>query len=688
MSASNLLGFDGKLLPSVFPAVNPYPPGAAVGLGDVLQVNNSALTPTGPPLPQSITDVGTLGCADIQAPFGSILSLNSDLIQNGITANLGILPAGNLTLKGCQTKGSLLVGDGTSSKELVVPAGPPLPNGSVLILDSNEPLGMKWGGEAGDINSITPGNNIDITGPTANPIVAVRDPLNATLNLGSQNLTGGFPPLATSMAQNYIIGTQFYDVGGSGVKSAEYAPTIMGLYTPLTNTGEVQIQPLNIQVKGPNNSTPSSTKIEPTLTTIELLNGPSGALQQATITPQTLHYVSTDSGTPTLTNTSTYDNCSRTSVSLDNTTGATATRTEIIDYTLQSRQQQTLVSPSANTTSTINCNCEIITSVPQAYLQLLTDNSTSLISTGFGATANDTQAEMAASFTNTTSGSEYQGAGNILCNGGGSTMTLTSANIAGASSQLLRLECGLIGDALIEHTAVGSARNLDITSTGQINFNSTNIQSTATNFKLLNSAAGGALNPLLTLTNTNATGSVAMEVYKDKPTVGLAGDPLFTQSTFGKDSGNNKQEYTRITHTIRNNASGGEEGSIEMGCFIGGTYANMIQLNGVDTPDGEVNVLRPIDLSTGSTGLIKTSGTGSVNLTLDATTSAGTGDINIIAKNRATITADPAQAVVLEGNSIELNGASLVSVSAGSPTGTYLQLIINGTTYYVALLNP
>ena len=148
----------------------------------------------------------------------------------------------------------------------------------------------------------------------------------------------------------------------------------------------------------------------------------------------------------------------------------------------------------------------------------------------------------------------------------------------------------------------------------------------------IRNGAGGALNPQLVLRNDNATGSVAVEIYKNKPTAGVNGEPLFTQSVFGKDSLNNKQEYTRITHTIRDITQGSEEGSIEMGCFIGGTYANMLQLNGVDTPAGEVNVLRPIDLSTGSTGLIKISGSGSTDMTLDATLSVGTGNINISPK--------------------------------------------------------
>jgi hypothetical protein len=206
----------------------------------------------------------------------------------------------------------------------------------------------------------------------------------------------------------------------------------------------------------------------------------------------------------------------------------------------------------------------------------------------------------------------------------------TAEDITNSRSNILKIEVPVSSDAIIEHSVLGAvSRNLAINTTGDLRLTSDTLNATATNLSMTSASAGGALNPLLTLTNTNAAGSVALEVYKNKPTAGVNGEPLFTQSVFGKDSGNNKQEYTRITHTIRDITSGSEEGSIEMGCFIGGTYNNMLQLNGVDSPAGEVNILRPIDLSTGSTGLIKISGSGSTDMTLDATLSQGTGNINI-----------------------------------------------------------
>jgi hypothetical protein len=249
MSISNILGVDGKIIPGVLP--NPYPFPASAGLGAVLQVNNSAATPFGA-IPQSITDVATLGCADIVAPFGTIQSFGSSLIQSaGGLGHLAILPVNNLTLKGCQTKGSMLVGDGTSSKEQVVGA-----DGLFLKADSGSALGVVWAaasgspgptgptgatgaqgptGPQGDTGptgpqgatgatgpqgatgptgpqgatgatgpqgatgptgpqgiptTITAGSNIGVAGTASVPIVSVLNPLTSVLNLGAQSITG------------------------------------------------------------------------------------------------------------------------------------------------------------------------------------------------------------------------------------------------------------------------------------------------------------------------------------------------------------------------------------------------------------------------------------------------------------------------------------------------------------------
>jgi hypothetical protein len=149
------------------------------------------------------------------------------------------------------------------------------------------------------------------------------------------------------------------------------------------------------------------------------------------------------------------------------------------------------------------------------------------------------------------------------------------------------------------------------------------------NITLTDPDVGGQANPILTLNNTNATGSVAMEVYKNKPTAVANGDVLFNQSVYGKDSALNKQEYTRISHTIRDGTGGVEDGSIEMGAFVNGSFNNFLQING---NENEVNCLKVLDMGGNN---IRTN-TGS--LTMTTIGSSGTGDLTLSAKNTATLT--------------------------------------------------
>jgi hypothetical protein len=231
---------------------------------------------------------------------------------------------------------------------------------------------------------------------------------------------------------------------------------------------------------------------------------------------------------------------------------------------------------------------------------------------------------------------------------------------------------------------VGSTNNSLNSATFTMNDTATNggqMLLNANSLSITDRASGGGANPILQLTNTNnSNSSVYLEAYKNKGVAGTAGDTLFQQSVFGQDGGNAKQEFTRITHTIRDPSAGAEDGSMELGVLVNGGFANFIQLNGNDTPIGEVNFTRPLDFIGGSdaNATIKIGNPGSVNLNLDTTGSAGTGAIALKTKNG---TAGSGGGLLLTGNTLE-------SASAGGSSGQHLCITLNGVPYKIKLENP
>jgi hypothetical protein len=256
------------------------------------------------------------------------------------------------------------------------------------------------------------------------------------------------------------------------------------------------------------------------------------------------------------------------------------------------------------------------------------------------------------------------------------TLTTDATGFTIASDSALSLFSG--GASNISITASGGA--IGLTAGAGVNVNAGTSGGNALTTTFTTSGVGGGIHPMVRYENTNATGSVALEVYKNKPTAGANGDVLFTESVFGKDSANTKQEYTRITHTIRDATAGAEDGSMELGCFVNGGFTNFIQLNANDAPIGEINFTRPLDFIGGSdaNATIKCSGTGSVNMNIDATASAGTGAIALKTKNG---TAGSGAGLLLTGN-------TLTAVGSGGSAGQHLCLTINGVAYKIALLNP
>ena len=211
-------------------------------------------------------------------------------------------------------------------------------------------------------------------------------------------------------------------------------------------------------------------------------------------------------------------------------------------------------------------------------------------------------------------------------------------------------------DLTITNSNVGSAGNAVLRGLGRLT--------------LTSQETGGTTNASLSITNNSASGAVYNEFYKNKTSAGIAGEPLLQESVFGKDSFNVKKEYTRITHTIRDPTGGAEDGSIEMGCMVNGTFNNFLQLNG---NQNEVNCLKPLDMDGHN---IRTT-TGNMAINVASSSTAG-----------ATLTLATKDNVAGSGAGLLLTGNTLLSGSAGGSSGQHLCLTIGGSVYKIALLNP
>ena len=194
MSVNNIISpNNGKIFNDLLPDPYPYP-AQANSLAQVLIAGNDAGS-------QDIVGVNNLQTAKVDNPL-----LGGSLTIGGAGQDLRI--------QGATLKGSILAGNGTSTVGLPVGA-----NGLVLTTNSATTTGLEWavGGGGGGVASVSAGNNISVSGTATNPIVAVASPLNATLNLGTQNITGttgyaNFTAGGTSEAQmSALLGFQSYD---------------------------------------------------------------------------------------------------------------------------------------------------------------------------------------------------------------------------------------------------------------------------------------------------------------------------------------------------------------------------------------------------------------------------------------------------------------------------------------------
>lgn len=603
-------------------------------------------------------------------PFGTsaIVCAGTDTFLIEDTANVPLLAVANT--------GLVLGGGGTLT---TVPVQAP----TVAVSTTNDTQVATTAfvqsviGSTANVASITAGTNISIDNTNPNiPIVSLATPLTSAVQASNQivggSTTDGIPLGNTSEWK--------FQSGETNPGQEVYGRLTYGrdIGTASEQSGKVELKGDTAQmelntswINAPNSTTASflrsyaDNSVLNFQTTAPLTQG------SANITATTTGVNKTFSGFGTANigriAEAVDDTQARQAVSFNNGSFTFSTFNESVANASRARLRSvyaitgsTLVSHIMDTTS---AGCEL----NQIYQSGATTRLGTITTNGSGMFVNSDNALTISSGFGANVSITGSGSGNVVVEGVNFNTTTMSAPSIQMNSTAGNNDIGATGGSVNLTATVGINANAGTTAG---NTNPTTITS---------AGVGGALNPQLRLENTNATGSCALEVFKNKPTAGANGDVLHTQSVFGKDSVGVKQEYTRITHTIRDATAGVEDGSLELGCFVNGGFANFIQLNANDAPIGEVNFTRPLDFIGGSdaNATIKVGGAGSVNLNLDTTTSVGTGAIALKTKD----------GTAGSGGGLLLTGNTLLSASAGGNSGQHLCLTIGGTVYKIALLN-
>jgi len=173
---------------------------------------------------------------------------------------------------------------------------------------------------------------------------------------------------------------------------------------------------------------------------------------------------------------------------------------------------------------------------------------------------------------------------------------------------------------------------------------------------LTNSGVGGLANPSLVLTNSNATINTNPTIELNKTGRNLVGgESVGSISYYGLDATTQKTEFARIQVKAENVAGGNEDGTLSFFNSVNGSILETFNFNGAQN---ENNSFRPLDMNGNA---VRTSTT---NLTLDALSSTGTGDVIITPKTNLRV-----GKTMLTNDKIQnLNSASASSVDfASSP---------------------
>jgi hypothetical protein len=592
MSVSNIIDASGVIAKRYLP--NPYPYPATQGLGAVLQVNNSALTPFGS-IPQDATDFNTIGCIKVE----------TGTVGQGNNLSLVIGESGDtLQIKGATAKGSILVGNGVNTETLTVGA-----TGYVLKANSATGTGLEW---AVDISGVTgvvgvnAGANIDISGTVSQPIVSLQSPLTSTLNMGAvalQDISG-------------VTGTagQFLSAGAGGQAKWATPPDTLPTLTAGTN----------IDISG--------TQTNPiinfaTPTTADILIGTTRQIIAKDDYDTPNFAMSIDStglnDTYLVGGVENKEDIAVTATSVQNTISTTNT-TDYINSTVLTcdtnfvnnvMSSQILTSGSQKTAgASITCNTSGTNPIAQMTCGVSVPTSspfpdiTASVSMGCSDPTNG--------FLSITQSAPFLPSYSTIIdkdginqnNSSGSGLTITSNS----------LNCSITSTANTSITG-GSGGNASVScSTGSVIASADQIIS-------VSGLAGAVATPNFTLRNNNVAPTSYPSLKLDKSgVVAPVSGTISAISSWAVDATGASREWSRIQTKTENVTGGNQDGTISIFGSVNGTMGEVFNFNGAQN---EINCFRPLDLNSNP---IRTN-TG--DLTLSATGSSGNGDIILSPKN-------------------------------------------------------
>lgn len=595
-----------------------------------------------------IVSGGAIGCSSITTPFGFINALETTTITDIATTGVAIDPTGTLKIKGATTKGSLLAGDGTNTIDL-----PTATNGSYLKTNSATASGLEWGT---GINSLVEGNNIFINNnPTTDPTISVREPLNATLQIGNQLIDGGSVDLTGD--KSATLGIQTTNGVLSSINLSYSEPTTQSSNAFTLQTQDTQV----VETMSVADATATRTKTE------TLVIG--GYDENISFNPskfatRTMSDTSAGSGI-TFGNGSTFLNITQEVV---NSAGVS----KGINY--QNPTTSKVVSTNQQVNSAQNLNTFSYADVGgfTTYTQFEADGNRSrfrnfyLPSSGGLLNTNSLQ-------TSAGGCSLRQDAGSSYCEIATTSNSFNLQNAVNASS----LQIATTDTAgTITHTTNSSGQVLYTQNCGTTSLEVKSLPSassiTCSNSLSLSSALNGSVAiPSFRFINTSANtiNYPAITIERATPNSG-AGNIIGGVSFQAKDATGSQVEWARIQTKTENVGAGNQDGTLSIFNSVNGVVSETFNFNG---GQNENNSFRPLDMNGNDIRTI----TG--GLQIGCSTSATAGAVLTLATKNGTAGS---------GAGLALTGDTLLSGSSGGNSGQHLCLTIGGVVYKIALLNP